>query len=119
MIFIVYVFYLSFLTNLGKVLLMNFFTKFSSSIKLKLITISSLILIIPMFIIGSFGYLNSSNSLDELGKMNLENSVEHTIELISVLNDQVESGLISKDEAENMLKESILGEKQADGTRPI
>lgn len=90
-----------------------------NSIKSKFILISSLMLVIPMLVIGTFSFLKSSNSLDELGKINLENSVEHTIQLIDVLNTQVENGKLTKQEAEEMIKVAILGEKQSDGTRPI
>lgn len=98
---------------------MKLLSKYTSSIKIRLIFISSLILIIPMLFIGSFSFFKSSHSLDELGKSNLENSVEHTIQLISALHEHVENGLITKQEAQSTVILSILGEKQPDGTRPI
>lgn len=98
---------------------MKILSKYSSSIKTRLIVISSLILIIPMFLIGSISYLKSNESLDELGKKNLENSVEHTIQLITAVHEQVENGFISKPEAQDIIIRSILGEKQPDGSRPI
>lgn len=89
------------------------------SIKTKLITISFLILTIPLIVLGIFSYKKSENSLDELGATNLQNSVEMTIELIEALNEEVEEGHISLDEAKEKVKVAILGERQADGTRPI
>lgn len=92
---------------------------FNSSIKLKFITISTLLLIIPLIILGTFSYQKSASSLDDLGKTNLKNSVEMTIELINILNKDVEEGKISLEEAQEKVKVYMLGEKSADGTRPI
>ncbi len=98
---------------------MNFKGIFAQSIKKKLLTVSILLLTIPMVILGIFSYQKSSSSLGELGETNLKNSVEHTIELMHVLNEQVESGHITLDEAQDKVKTAILGELQADNTRPI
>lgn len=98
---------------------MKILSNISNSIKTRLIIVSSLILIIPMLLIGTVSYFKSTDSLDELGKTNLENSVEHTLQLISALHEQVENGFITKQEAEDIIFRSILGEKQPDGTRPI
>ncbi|MDN4494371.1 methyl-accepting chemotaxis protein [Ureibacillus aquaedulcis] len=92
---------------------------FARSIKLKLLTVSILLLTIPLVILGIFSYQKSSDSLNELGQTNLKNSVQHTIELMTVLNEQVENGDISLDEAKEKVKISILGEMQEDKTRPI
>lgn len=90
-----------------------------NSIKSKLIIISVLILIIPLAILGAFSYTKSANSLDELGETNLKNSVEMTIEMIDALNDEVENGDLSLEEAQEQVKIAVLGEKESDGTRPI
>ncbi|MCM3388306.1 cache domain-containing protein [Ureibacillus chungkukjangi] len=89
------------------------------SIKKKLLTVSILLLTIPLIILGLFSYQKSSSSLSELGETNLKNSVEYTIELMNVLNEQVENGDLSLDEAKEKVKVAILGEMQADNTRPI
>ncbi|MGG0716989.1 methyl-accepting chemotaxis protein [Robertmurraya massiliosenegalensis] len=94
----------------------NFFTK---TIKRKLITVSIPLLVIPLIILGFLSYEKSSSSLDELGKINLKNSVEHTLEIMDVLNKQVKSGSLSLEDAQEQVKVSILGEIQEDGTRPI
>ncbi|MFD1360420.1 methyl-accepting chemotaxis protein [Lentibacillus salinarum] len=93
--------------------------KFNSSIKSKLITISILLLTVPLIILGIFSYQKSASSLDELGKTNLKNNVEMTIEMINALNEEVEEGNLSLEKAQEQVKVSILGEKNDDGTRPI
>lgn len=95
------------------------FIKLNSSIKSKLISISILLLLAPMLILSIMGYQKSAASLDELGKTNLRNSVEHTIEFIEILYEQVENGALSLEDAQEKVKIAILGEMQEDGTRPI
>ncbi|MGE7667607.1 methyl-accepting chemotaxis protein [Ureibacillus composti] len=92
---------------------------FAHSIKSKLLTVSILLLTIPMIVLGIFSFQKSSNSLSALGETNLKNSVEYTIELMNVLNEQVENGDLTLDEAKEKVKLAILGEKQQDNTRPI
>ena len=97
----------------------KFLFRLNSTIKGKLIIICMLMLIIPMLVITIFNYQESSKSLNKLGETNLENSVEMTIEYIDTLNEEVEKGNLSLEEAQEKVKVSILGEKNSDGTRPI
>lgn len=92
---------------------------FSHSIKGKLITVCLLLLILPLVVFGVSSYLQSSNHLDELGKVNIQNSVEHTMELIEALHEQVEEQNLTLEEAQEIVKVTILGEMQPDGTRPV
>ncbi|WP_102028693.1 methyl-accepting chemotaxis protein [Salirhabdus sp. Marseille-P4669] len=92
---------------------------FTKTIKRKLIIVSILLVSIPMITLGLLSFEKSSTSLDELGKTNLKNSVEHTIELMDLLNEQVENGDLSLKEAQEKVKIAILGSMQDDGTRPI
>ncbi|CQR46335.1 Methyl-accepting chemotaxis protein McpB [Paraliobacillus sp. PM-2] len=89
------------------------------SIKSKLIAISILLLTIPLIVLGMLSYQQSKSSLDEAGETNLKNSVELTLLLIDNLNEEVEKGTLSLEEAQERVKVAILGEKQADGTRPL
>lgn len=94
-------------------------SKSSSSIKSKLIGISILLLIVPMIVIGVTSYQKSSTSLEQIGKTNLQNSVEFTLATIDAYNSEVEKGNISLESAQEKVKEIILGEKNGDGIRPI
>ncbi|MEK4715923.1 methyl-accepting chemotaxis protein [Sporosarcina sp. FSL K6-5500] len=94
-------------------------TKNRASIKVKLISISILLLTIPLIILGVFSYQKSSNSLDNMGEQVLKNSAQQTIETISVLNESVENGELSLEEAQEKVKITILGNMKSDGTRPI
>lgn len=90
-----------------------------NSIKTKLIAITILILIIPLLVLGMISYYKSQSSLDDLGATNLKNSVEMTIEMIESLNEEVDKGTITLEEAQEKVKVAILGEKDAQGHRPI
>ncbi|MGN7300529.1 methyl-accepting chemotaxis protein [Ferdinandcohnia sp. SAFN-114] len=98
---------------------MKLLTFFSSSIKTKLVTISILLLTIPLLISGFVSYQQSSSSLDEIGKTNLKNSVEMTLMLIDSVNNEVKKGNLTLEEAQEKVRVSILGEKDSEGTRPI
>lgn len=81
--------------------------------------ISFLLLSIPLILSGLLAYQKSEASLDDLGALNLKNSVEMTIEMIEALNDEVEKGSLSLEEAQEKVKVAVLGEKDEDGTRPV
>lgn len=90
-----------------------------SSIKVKLIIITSLLVIIPMSVLGFFSYKKSAESLNDLGATNLKNSVEMTIRMIESLHEEVENGSLTLEQAQEKVIIAILGEKSEDGTRLI
>ncbi|MFJ7970205.1 methyl-accepting chemotaxis protein [Psychrobacillus sp. NPDC096389] len=90
-----------------------------ASIKAKLISISILLLTIPLIVLGVFSYQKSASSLNNTGEQILKNSVEQTIEMIHVLNESVENGDITLVEAQEKVKITMLGNLNSDGTRPI
>ena len=81
--------------------------------------ISTALLVIPLIILSIISYSKSEESLNELGKTNLQNSVEMTIEMIDAMAHLVKEGDITREEAQEQVKIAVLGEKNADGTRPI
>ena len=93
--------------------------KLSKSIKTKLVVLSLIILSVPLLTLGVFSYTNISKSLENLGKTNVKNIVKLTIELIEEMQEQVELGIIPLQTAEEMVKQFILGEKNADGSRDM
>ncbi|WP_442857387.1 methyl-accepting chemotaxis protein [Bacillus sp. FJAT-42315] len=73
----------------------------------------------PAFVIGLISYGTSKEELNELGRQNLKNDVQFVLATIEVLNKQVEKGDVPLEEAQEQVKQMILGPKQADGTRSI
>lgn len=92
---------------------------FQLNLRKKLIIISFLFLCVPSLLIGLVSYKLSLDSLNESGKLMLKNSVKQTIEMIKTMDEEVQKGNLSLEEAQEHVKVAILGEKQADGTRPI
>lgn len=89
------------------------------SIRSKLILLCSLLLLVPSLVIGIIAYNQSKASLDLGGQVQLKNDVRHVIAMIDALNQQVKKGLLSVEEAQETVKQQILGPKSADGKRPI
>lgn len=90
-----------------------------SSIQGKLIVVSLLLLIVPSLIIGLVSYSKSKENMDQLGKTIVQNSVETTLQLIELANLKVESGEMTLDEAQDFVKEQILGPTNSEGKRAI
>lgn len=89
------------------------------SIKFKFIVVCCLLLIFPSVVVGSVGYVLSRQGLHEQMEANLQNSVRMAVELIRAQQELVKSGERSLAEAQEFVKETLLGPKQADGTRPM
>ncbi len=88
-------------------------------LKTKLILFSMLFLLIPSIFIGLNSYIVAKNQLDEQGENILVNYVNSTMQLINLKNEEVTLGKITLEDAQEQVKEYMLGKKQADGTRPI
>ncbi|EKN64606.1 EAL domain-containing protein [Schinkia azotoformans] len=88
-------------------------------IRIKLIIMSLLFLAVPSLLIGIIGYQSSRNSLKTLGAESLQTDVRMTIEMIEALDKQVKTGKVLLEDAQEQVKEAILGKKDANGNRPI
>ncbi|WP_242876019.1 methyl-accepting chemotaxis protein [Cellulosilyticum sp. I15G10I2] len=89
------------------------------AIRTKLILVTELLLIIPVLALGLVSYSVAKQELEESGKVLLKNSVEMTLQVIEQNQILVDGGKLTLDEAQERVREYMLGEKDADGTRPI
>ncbi len=78
-----------------------------------------ILMMIPCSIIGITCYFNAKQSMDGLGKTIIKNSVLATIQQIDSLNKEVKKGNLSLEDAQEELKEQILGPKNSKGKREI
>ncbi|HHY74020.1 MAG TPA: methyl-accepting chemotaxis protein [Bacillus bacterium] len=92
---------------------------FKLTVRKKLISITLLLLAIPSLVIGLISYETAHHNLEEQGMIGLKNNVNMALDMITILNKEVEKGSLSLVEAQERFKETILGKKQADGTRII
>ncbi len=88
-------------------------------IKTKLILVMILLLSIPVLVLGLVSYYVARAELENSGKILLKNSVEMTLQVIDANQKLVDQGKLSLDDAQERLREYMLSEKQADGTRKI
>lgn len=98
---------------------MSLLLKKRNSIKGKILTMSILVLIVSNIAIGLLGYTISKRQLNEKGEIILENAVEAAIQMIDLAQQGVEKGLYTLPQAQEMIKENLLGKMTAEGTRPI
>ncbi|WP_078428223.1 methyl-accepting chemotaxis protein [Alkalihalobacterium alkalinitrilicum] len=89
------------------------------TIQKKLFFIILLLLAVPSLIIGIVGFNSAKSSLNQLSGTMLENSTKQVVHMISALNNEVDKGTLSLEEAQETVKTFILGERMADGTRPV
>lgn len=80
---------------------------------------SILVLIVSNIAIGLLGYTISKRQLNGKGEIILENAVEAAIQMIDLAQQGVEKGLYTLPQAQEMIKEKLLGKITAEGTRPI
>lgn len=90
-----------------------------NSLRTKFIVICFLVLAVPSLIIGVVGYQNSKQQLNQLGVAQLKNSVRLTIGMISTMDKEVKAGHITLEEAQERVRQEILGVKGSDNKRPI
>jgi methyl-accepting chemotaxis protein len=89
------------------------------AIRSKLILVTGVLLVIPVLALGLVSYFVAKGQLENSGKILLKNSVEMTLQVISENQKLVDEKKLTLDEAQEKVKEFMLGKKQADGTRPI
>lgn len=97
----------------------DFSKKAGLSIRAKLILVTSLLLIIPVITLGVISYYVAKTELEESGKILLKNSVEMTLLVIEENQKLIDEGKLTLEEAQEHVREYMLGKKQSDGKRPI
>lgn len=93
--------------------------RYFQTIRGKLAVICLALLLVPSMIIAFISYSQAKNSLEDLGSKVLQNSVETSLQLIEVAKREFYAGNMTLDEAQEFVKEELLGPKAADGTREI
>ncbi|MBU9713047.1 methyl-accepting chemotaxis protein [Evansella tamaricis] len=89
------------------------------SIRNRLIIVCIVLVLGPMLTLGFISNTLAEKELLKLTEDSLKNDINLTIRVIDEINKRVETNEISKDEAIEEINQFILGEKLADGTRPI
>lgn len=93
--------------------------KLTISLRTKLLVVIVFLLIAPIGALGTVVYQTSTGENDKMLRNSLQNEVRIVIETIALLQGQVSAGLMPLEQAQNQLKDMLLGPLQEDGTRPI
>lgn len=93
--------------------------KVKYSMRTKLVTISALLLIVPMVFVGMISYWQSKNALTSKGEVILKNAVTQAMQVIESEKRAVERGDVSLEEAQESVKQQLSGPMDAEGKRPI
>jgi methyl-accepting chemotaxis protein len=89
------------------------------TIQHKLLFIILAILIVPMLTMATMSIWVSSRESDTQMKANLRNTVKMASEIMLSFEDSAARGALSSEEAQEQVKQLLLGPKQADGARTI
>jgi len=89
------------------------------SIRKKLISISLILLILPIIALGVTAYQVSLKETNSLIESKLSSNVNLVIEMIDNLETSINKQIITRSDAQEQIKEILLGKLKSDGSRPI
>jgi len=78
-----------------------------------------IVILLPLLIVGTVSYFTAKGALDNVGSQGLQNGTYAILDLIEELDNQVQAGSLTLDEAQERAKTQIVGPLNADGTRTI
>ena len=85
----------------------------------KMILFTVILLFVMALTLGFVSFKLANDALNQKGETILKNGVQSAMMLIEQYAQNVDAGLMSKEEAQETLKSVLLGPMQADGKRPI
>lgn len=91
----------------------------SHSVRNKLVSLAIIVILIPTILIGVVNYFVAKKELDTVGRLGLQNGALGITQLISTLDNQVKLGNLSLEEAQEDVRNHMIGAKNADDTRTI
>lgn len=89
------------------------------TIRRRLLLVCSILLIVPILALGGVTYQVSSKETAKQIESGLRNNVRLAAEMTRSLQTAVDNGAMTEEEAQESLRVTLLGTKNADGTRPI
>jgi methyl-accepting chemotaxis protein len=89
------------------------------TIRRKLLLITLALLVLPTVAVGTISYEQAAKVGDQLIQNNLRNSVQMAVALTKSFDEAVKKGTMTQDEAQEKVKQLLLGPKSQDGSRPV
>nr|WP_206765400.1 methyl-accepting chemotaxis protein [Brevibacillus laterosporus] len=90
-----------------------------ASLRSKLTILCLGILLVPTLLIGITTYGSTKKELDQAGQSALQNNVKMVIGMIDLMNERVEAGQLTLEEAQERVRQELLGAKNAENKRPV
>lgn len=90
-----------------------------SSVRNKLVLLAIIVVLIPTALVGTVNYFLAKNEIDEVGRQSLRNGTLGIIELIAQLDEEVQQGKLTLEEAQERARTQIVGHKLKDNKRSI
>ncbi|MBP1993686.1 methyl-accepting chemotaxis protein [Paenibacillus eucommiae] len=90
-----------------------------TSIRTKMVGFCIILLIIPTLIIGVVSYQVSKTETNQLIEKDLKHNVQYAAVILDLMNKKVDSGEITLEQAQEEMKQILLGQKKEDGKREI
>ncbi|TPG69321.1 HAMP domain-containing protein [Brevibacillus laterosporus] len=90
-----------------------------ASLRAKLTILCLGILLVPTLLIGITTYGSTKKELDQAGQTALKNNVKMVIGMINLMNERVEAGELTLEEAQEKVRQELLGPINGDNKRPI
>ncbi|MBE1555889.1 methyl-accepting chemotaxis protein [Sporosarcina limicola] len=90
-----------------------------NSVRNKLMTLALIVILFPLLFVGTINYFIAKSELDKTGRIGMQNGVYTLLDMIEELDDQVQSGNLTLEEAQERAKTQIIGPKNENDTRSI
>ncbi|MCL6516819.1 methyl-accepting chemotaxis protein [Alicyclobacillus sp.] len=90
-----------------------------ASLRWKLLSICLSLLILPSLFVGVVSYEITKRQLEEAGRVQLKQDVQHVFTVIEQADRAVKAGRLTPEAAQEQVREEVLGPKGPDGKRPI
>lgn len=89
-----------------------------ASLRAKLTILCLAILLVPILLIGITTYGSTKQELDQAGQAALQKNVKMVIGMIDLMNERVEAGQLTLEEAQEKVRQELLGTKNSENKRP-
>lgn len=87
------------------------------SIRTKLVMLTAVLVLLPSIFIGIYSYFTASDSLADLGRNEIKDKVEIAVSTLVLLQEEVDKGMMTEEEAQQMAKIELIGPLVGDGKR--
>ncbi len=81
------------------------------SVRNKLVGLAIIVILIPTVLVGTVNYFVAKIEIDNIGRLSLKNGTLGLMEVIATLDEQVQQGSLTLEQAQERARIQIVGEK--------